>query len=121
MLVKKEQPVREYELTYLVGSAYTTAEMNSLQDSIVTLIGKNGCEIVDTQDWGKKTLAYKIKKDGKAHSEAVYTHLVIKMAANKVQALARAVELKREVLRSLLVVRTSDDSEKAETEEKKGE
>ncbi len=98
-------PKREYELTYLVGSGYTTAELNSIQDAVVALVGKSGGEILETQDWGKKALAYKIKKDGKAHEEAVFTHLVIRLEADKVAALNKSVDFKREILRSLLVVR----------------
>ena len=105
MLVKKHDPVREYELTYLVGSSYTTAEMNAIHDEIVTFVGKSEGEIIETQDWGKKALAYPIKKDGKTHLEAVYTHLVVKMPAKNIQSLAKSVELKKEVIRSLLVVK----------------
>ena len=104
MLVKKQDELREYELTYLVGTGYTTAEMNSVQDEIVTLIGKSSGEIVETRDWGKKALAYKIKKDGKVYTEAVYTQLVVKLPASKALGLSRAVELNKPVLRSLLVV-----------------
>ncbi len=104
MLVKKEEISRTYELTYLIASGYTTAEMNSIQDSVVAMIGKSEGEIVETNDWGKKTLAYEIKKDGKKHNEAVYVHLVVKLPAKNVQSLAKNVELKKEVLRSLLVV-----------------
>ena len=71
----------------------------------MTLVGKNDGEIVDTQDWGKKSLAYKIQKDGKANVEGVYTHLVLKMPADKVLALSKSVDFKREILRSLLVVK----------------
>lgn len=105
LLEKQAAAKREYELTYLVGSGYTTSELSSIQDAIVTLVGKNGGEIVETQDWGKKPLAYKIKKDGKAHEEAVYTHLVIRLSADKVAALSKSVDFKREILRSLLVLK----------------
>lgn len=105
LLAKKQIPVREYELTYLVGSGYTAAELSSIQDSIVTLIGKNGGEIIETQDWGKKPLAYKIKKDAKSCEEAVYTHLILKLPADKIDQVRKGVDFKREVLRSLLVIK----------------
>ncbi len=111
MLVSKKQVMREYELTYLVGASYTTAEMNSIQDAVVSLVGKNEGEIVETQDWGKKALAYVIKKDGKAYDEAVYTQLIIKLPAEKAQELNKSIELKKEVLRSLLVVRKTKKGE----------
>lgn len=99
------QSFREYELTYLTGIGYTTAEINSLNDEIVALIGKSGGEIITTDDWGKKKLAYAIKKDGKLYTEAIYTHLVIKMPVNKLNDLNRNIDLKRPILRSLLVLK----------------
>lgn len=99
------QSFREYELTYLIGAGYTTAEINSLNDEIVALIGKSGGEIINTDDWGKKKLAYAIKKDGKLYQEAIYTHLVIKMPVDKLNDLNRNIDLKRPVLRSLLVLK----------------
>lgn len=99
------QNFREYELTYLIGAGYTTAEINSLNDEIVALIGKSGGEIINTDDWGKKKLAYAIKKDGKLYQEAIYTHLVIKMPVDKLNDLNRNIDLKRPVLRSLLVIK----------------
>lgn len=105
LLAKKVAPKREYELTYLVGNGYTSSELNSIQDAIIALIGKNEGEIVETQDLGKKTLAYKIKKDGKAHEEAVYTCMTIRLSANKAMELRKSIDFKREVLRSLLIAK----------------
>jgi small subunit ribosomal protein S6 len=114
MLVKKTARWAEYELTYLVGSGYTTTEMSSLQDEMVSLVGKNGGEILETANWGKRPLAYKIKKDGKTHTEAVYTQLVVKLPVENSQSLARNVELKKAVLRSLLVIRTAQGGKVAD-------
>jgi small subunit ribosomal protein S6 len=105
MLVTKKSSPREYELTYLVGTGYTTTEINSIQDEVVALIGKNGGEITETTDWGKKSLAYPLKKDAKTYTEASYTHLIIKLPPEKAQTLTRAVELKHQILRALLVVK----------------
>jgi small subunit ribosomal protein S6 len=105
MKVKEKAHEREYELTYVVGTGYTTTEVASLQDEIVALVGKSGGSIVETQDWGKKTLAYPIKRDGRSYLEAAYTHLVIKLPPEKALTLSRSVELKHQVLRVLLVVK----------------
>ncbi len=105
LLAKKTSPVREYELTYLVGTGYTTTELNLVQDAIVTLIGKNGGEILETLDWGKKPLAYVIKKDGKAYQEALYTHIRLTLPADQVASLSKNIDFKREIIRSLLIVK----------------
>jgi small subunit ribosomal protein S6 len=105
MLAKKVSPARTYEITYLVGSGYTTAETASLQDSITALVGKNDGKIVEVNDWGKKQLAYPIRHEGKNHTEANYTHLVVEMPAKAADEVAHALKLKKEVIRSLVVVR----------------
>lgn len=103
MLVEKQSPTREYELTYVFGTGYTTAEVNALIDSMTALIGKNGGEIIETADWGKKSLAYPIKKDGKTHQEGSYQHVSLKLTADKALDLKKNIQLKKEIIRSLLI------------------
>ena len=105
MLVKKTSPTRTYEIAYLVGSGYTTAEAAALQDGVVALIGKHKGKIVEVVDWGKKSLAYQINYEGKNHTEASYMHLVVELAAKEAQAVAHALKLKKEIIRSLVVAR----------------
>lgn len=103
---------RFYEVTYLVGSDITSSELATLRDEVVTLVGKNQGAIKNTEDWGKRDLAYPIKKAGKTHREGTYTHLLIEMSADKTQKLARELELKRGILRHLIVqVDTLDKKE----------
>jgi ribosomal protein S6 len=105
MLVKKSVPVRVYELTCLAGGGYTTAEVAALQDQITALIGKHKGKVVEVNDWGKKTLAYTIHHDGKAHTEASYLHVVAELPANEAVTLAHELKMKKEIIRSLVVVR----------------
>ena len=103
VLTKKVVPERSYELTYLVSSGLTSSELASVNDEVVTLVGKYKGKVKETQDWGKKQLAYVIKKDGKDINEAYYTHLVIELAADQMPALTRELELKKAIVRSLVV------------------
>jgi ribosomal protein S6 len=105
MLVNKTSPTRTYEITYLVGSGYTAAEMAALQDNVVALVGKHKGKIVEIVKKRKKTLAYPIHHEGKNHVEANYTHLVVEMVAEKVDEIGLALKLKKEIIRSLVVVR----------------
>lgn len=102
-LVKAVEKNRNYEITYLVGSDVTSSELATLRDEVVTLIGKNKGTIKNTEDWGKKDLAYPIKKAGKVHKESTYTHLLVTLPTAKVQKLARELELKKGLLRHLIV------------------
>ncbi|MDR0462806.1 MAG: 30S ribosomal protein S6 [Pseudomonadales bacterium] len=105
MATTKTAPTRTYEFTYLVGVGYTSAETAAFQDQITTLVGKHKGKIEEVVDWGKKLLAYPIKHEGKTHTEANYHHLIIEMPADKAKAFSEAVKLKREIIRSLIVVR----------------
>ena len=102
-LTKKVVPDRTYEVTYLVSSGLTSSELTAVNDEVIALVGKYKGKVKETQDWGKKPLAYVIKKDGKDVNEAYYTHLIIEMKADKAPALTRELELKKAIVRSLVV------------------
>ena len=102
-LVETIIPNRFYEVTYLVASDLTSSELATIHDEVNTLIGRHSGTIKNTDDWGKRDLAYPIKDAGKTYREGTYTHLLIEMPANKTQKLARELELKRGLLRNLIV------------------
>lgn len=102
-LVKPVVPTRKYEVTYLVSSGLTSSELTAVRDEIATLVGKYKGKISETEDWGKKALAYVIKAGDKSHNEAFYTHLVVEMPANQMPKLDKELQLKKEVIRSLIV------------------
>jgi len=107
-----------YELTYLLPADFTDSQRATANETVAKLIAKYKGEVLDTQDWGKKNLAYKIKHQGKFHSEAVYTHQVVKFPSTQVQAFERELLLDEQVMRQLLVVR-EDQSESSVTSEEK--
>lgn len=116
-ILADKQP-KLYELTYLLPADFTDAQLTTASDSVLALIKKYKGEVLETQVWGKKELAYKLKHQGKFYTEAVYTHQVIKMLPAQVQAFERELLLEEEVMRQLVVVSDSQD-EKAVVEEKK--
>ena len=114
-LVKKQVPQRIYELTYLVNSGLTSSELASMRDEIVTLIGKYKGKVRETEDWGKKTLAYNIKMDGKTHNEAFYTHVIMEMKADAMPKFENELKLKKGIIRHL-IVKTDEVVEDKKTE-----
>jgi small subunit ribosomal protein S6 len=94
---------RQYELTYLVSAGYTETELKNLKDEVAKLIAKHKGEITDTQDWGKKKLAYKIRHASVRHEQAAYVMHAIDLAADEAQALDRAMQLHPSIIRHLLV------------------
>lgn len=95
---------RTYELTYLVPATITDAEVSKIKDSVAALVKKHKGEVVTTEEWGKKKLAYRIKHGGTVHTEAHYVHLVLHFSTDKVSAFEKDVYLMTSLLRHLLVL-----------------
>jgi small subunit ribosomal protein S6 len=54
--------MREYELTMIVHPEQDESEFNETLERVSTWIDDSGGEVVDTDIWGKRTLAYPIQK-----------------------------------------------------------
>lgn len=120
MKIPKVDTTRQYELTLLVAPSYTDSELTKLKEEVSELVTKNKGEVVSQEDWGKRPLAYKLKRAGRRYEEAVYLHFVIEMQAEKAASLERAVRLHNQVLRHLLVIANlAEESSQAKLEETK--
>jgi len=104
-----DKQTKLYELTYLLPKDFTDAQQSSANESILKIITKYKGKVIQTQDWGKKELAYKIRHQGKLHVEASYNHQIVKFSPDKVQAFERELLLEETILRHLLVVSDNQD------------
>jgi len=102
--LQPDKRVRQYELTVLTPGDFTSTELKKVLDSIGNLVKKFGGKVEETNDWGKKELAYTIKKQGKRYQEAIYTFMIISLPANKAPELDKQILLNAEIMRHLLVV-----------------
>ncbi len=100
---KTASTARMYELTYLIPSGYTETELGQIKKEIETLVKKHGGSVEKQEDWGKKPLAYRIKKAGKMIEEASYFYFEISFDPTKAQAFERDVYLVTKLLRHLFV------------------
>jgi small subunit ribosomal protein S6 len=57
--------VRRYEAIVIVPADFTEDEVNALIDRYQTIIAKYKGLIIKTEKWGKRKLAYEIKKQGR--------------------------------------------------------
>jgi small subunit ribosomal protein S6 len=103
--------MRTYELAIVADARLTDEEYTSLVDETKQLIAQRGGELIREEDWGKRKLAYPIRK----LTEGRYSFLYLQMAAEKA-TLFREVELRLKqndkVLR-YLTVRTDLDIKRA--------
>lgn len=105
MEILQEKEIRVYELTFLVPPTYTKSELEAILESVEKAVVKKGGEVKNKDEWGKKELAYSIKKEGKAYDEAIYYHWKLEMEPEQANELKKELNLIDEVIRYLVVAR----------------
>ncbi len=105
---KAAQNTRQYELTYLVQVGYTDSEVAQIKKEIDELAKKRKGTVVKVEDWGKRPLAYKLKKGGKTHEEALYIYTELSFDPSQAQAFERDMYLNAKLLRHLFVIASSE-------------
>ena len=88
-----------YEHVYLARQDITTQQVEAINNAIEDLIKKDGGSIDKVEYWGLRQLAYKIKKNRKAH----YTLMNINAPSDTLKELDRQISLNENVLRHLTV------------------
>lgn len=106
----KEKRVRQYELTTLLPSALTSAEVTNTKDAIEKLLKKNSVTVLSQEDWGKKEMAYPIKYKSVKQYEAFYTHMVLEADASDIHVFEKDLYLQPSVMRHLLVLAEKESS-----------
>jgi len=91
---------RAYELTVLYAPNLTSDELKQAQDAVVGHVTTLGGKISKTDAWGRKMLAYKIKK----HQDAVYMLYTLELESLKAQELENLVKHTPGVIRHLCIV-----------------
>jgi small subunit ribosomal protein S6 len=56
-----------YEMIFVARPNLTAAEVDSITQNFKDVLKKEGGEVVSTEYWGLRTLAYKIKKNSRGH------------------------------------------------------
>jgi small subunit ribosomal protein S6 len=88
-----------YETTFVTRSELTDEALKALQDKLTGIIGEYKGEVVLTEDWGKRKLAYTIQKESRGH----YTYIAYTGEGGIVHELERNLRLHDHVLRFLTV------------------
>jgi len=88
-----------YETTFVTRPALTDEGLKTLQDKIASVIASFAGEVVLTEDWGKRRLAYTIKKETRGH----FTYVVYTGKGDVVHEIERNLRLNDQVIRFLTV------------------
>jgi small subunit ribosomal protein S6 len=91
---------RQYEVVYIFDSSLEEAAINERLARFHTLIQTPGAEAPQVNHWGKRTLAYPVKK----HQTGYYVVAKFDAEAAALPEFERAIKLDEGVLRFLVVV-----------------
>ena len=86
-----------YECIFLARPELSTAQVETHAEAFSNLIIEAGGEVQKTEFWGLKTLAYRVKKNRKAHY--VMLNLIAPTAA--MEEMRRVMSLNDDILRDL--------------------
>ncbi len=87
-----------YELTYILRPL-DEAALAAVNERITNLIATSGGEVTARNDWGKRHLAYPIRK----LNEGYYVALQLNLPTPAVRSIERALQLNDDVLRYLVI------------------
>ncbi len=87
-----------YELTYILRPLDEPA-LTAVNERITNMIATSGGEITARNDWGKRRLAYPIKK----LNEGLYVSLQVNLPPQAVRSIERSLQLSDDVLRYLVI------------------
>ncbi len=88
-----------YESIFIINPNISDDETASVIKKMQDVVAKQGGEVVKFEDWGKKKLAYEVKKQKRGH----YAFLQIKAAPAVVGELERTYKLTDSVIKFMTV------------------
>jgi small subunit ribosomal protein S6 len=90
---------RQYELVYILSPDATEQEIADLHTQVETIIARYQGELVKTENWGRRKLAFRIGK----HREGTYVLEVFKGSGELTKELDRRLKVIDNVIRHLCV------------------
>ena len=93
--------MREYEVMFIVDPEIEEEEISQEIEKVKSLITEHGGEVESVDEWGKRQLAYPIRKKREGH------YVVINFKGNSTlpQRLRDEIKLDSKILRSMVVRR----------------
>ena len=88
-----------YEHVFLARQDLAQAQVDTLAETATKIIEEHKGKVVKTESWGLRSLAYRIKKNRKAH----YVMLEIDAPAGVVAELERQTSINEDVIRYMTV------------------
>lgn len=94
---------KDYELMVIYSPKLSSEEVERLNETILTQIIDNGGEIIKTDVWGRRYLAYQINK----HNEGYYYLNYFKLESTSIKNVKSAFNINEQILRYMVVAKES--------------
>lgn len=91
--------MENYELTLVLPGSATNAKKKKIEGYVKKSVELNKGKIKSTEDWGKKELAYKIKKN----DSGIFLFFILELASEAAKAISEKLRMEEEIIRYLLV------------------
>ena len=91
--------MRMYEGLFLIDNAHASTEWDNAVKHIQDILQKNGAEILKTEKWGEKKLAYKIK----SHKRGTYLLVHFNAKNSAIAMVRRDFQLSDYIIRFLII------------------
>jgi small subunit ribosomal protein S6 len=107
--VHKENSLRTYEIMFIVTPQTTDDDLHKLVAQLETIIKDKGGNIAKVDYWGRRKLAYPIRK----FDEGIYTVIYLEGSGHEISEVERRLRVTDSVMRHI-TVRTDEDLKRAE-------
>jgi small subunit ribosomal protein S6 len=91
--------VSNYELVYIISPAVTEENLPGVLEKVTGFVTKAGGTVTEVAQWGKKKLAYSIKR----FSEGNYVLARIAIKPSAAKELESSLKMSSEIIRHLLI------------------
>jgi len=106
-----------YESIFIVRPSLTDEDTNKIIERMKGVVEKSGATILKTENWGRKKLAYEVKRERKG----TFVYLYFRSEGSVISELERSYRLEDSVIKFLTVRLDQEAPQKPEGEPKEPE
>ena len=88
-----------YETTYILNPSLEEEQLTRLQEKYTEYVTKNGGEIINVENWGKRKLAYEVN----GNTEGVYIIMKFSSKTQVAEDLRRDMRLSDDVVKAMVI------------------
>jgi small subunit ribosomal protein S6 len=88
-----------YEITYILNPSLEEEQLTRLQEKYTEYVTKNGGEIINVENWGKRRLAYEVN----GNTEGVYIVMKFSSKTQVAEELRRDFKISDDVVKAMVI------------------